>query len=520
MNGQRAIIEVMDASQLPDEWQDAFRRDLAQKPPGPDPLPERRLARLLAAFVVSGLFFMILPGTVLGVWNLVGISSQREMASVSAAWIQAHGHAQFFGWVGTFIIGISLYTLPKFRGSVCRSVPIGWAMWAMWSAGVGVRWLAGVQNSVHPAAFRAAAALELAAGLLLIWQCTPTGVKHQKGQAWEAPLFAGFTALVCLLAWQLFLAARPLASPALPLAPDRILISLAIWTFGFPVVLGYSTKFFPGLIGAAPAHRTGLRFALALLLPAAAGFLLESTALAAAATSCAVALACWSLRVFHARAGNPKTSGVDARYPQFVRLAYLWLAVSAVLGFGVSRPGVLGASRHAFTVGFLATLILSIGPRILPSFLNSRELWSARLMRWSLVLITAGCTLRVVSEPLAYGGIVSSAWRILPVSAFAELAAILLFGFNIAMSLATPIPSWFGRKQVNDRMSVYWLISSYPATRRLLVESGLVTLALAETVPKSLSLRDAAQADRVQPEILVEKLGAFLESRLARSLRK
>jgi hypothetical protein len=510
----------MDVSLWPSEWQKAFRRDLAEKPPGPDPLPERRLARLLAAFVVSGLFFMILPGTVLGVWNLLGISSQRQMASVSTAWIQAHGHAQFFGWVGTFIIGISLYTLPKFRGSVCRSIPIGWAVWAMWSAGVGVRWLAGVQSGVHPTGFRIAAALELAAGLLLIWQCTPAGAKHRKGQAWEAPIFAGFTALVFLLAWQLFLTVQPLASPALPSEPDRVLISLAIWTFGFPVVLGYCAKFFPGLIGAAPAHRTGLRIALALLLPVAVGFLVESTALAAAATSCAVAMACWSLRVFHARTGNPKTAGVDARYPQFARLAYLWVAVSAVLGFGVSRPGVLGASRHAFTVGFLATLILSIGPRILPSFLNSRELWSARLMRWSLVLITVGCTLRVVSEPLAYGGIVNSAWKVLPVSAFAELAAILLFGFNIAMSLATPIPCWFGRHQVHDRMSLYWLISSYPATRRLLVESGLVTLALAEAVPKSLSLREAAEADGAQPEILVEKLGAFFEARLARPLRK
>lgn len=510
----------MDASQLPVEWQEAFRRDLAEKPPGPDPLTERRLARLLAAFVVSGLFFMALPGTLLGVWNLWGISSQREMAAVSGAWIQAHGHAQFFGWVGTFIIGISLYTLPKFRGSVCRSIPIGWAMWALWTAGVGVRWLAGVQSRVHPAGFRVAAAMELAAGLLLLWQCTPAGARHRKGQAWEAPIFAGFTALAFLLAWQLFLATRPLKSPALPPAPDRDLISLAIWTFAFPVVLGYSAKFFPGLIGAAPAHRTGLRFALALLLPAAAGFLIGSTALAAAAAICAVALACWSLRVFHTATGNPKTAGVDARYPQFARLAYVWLAVSAALGSGASRPGVLGASRHAFTVGFLATLIFSIGPRILPSFLNSRELWSARLMRWSLVLITLGCAIRVVSEPLAYGGIVNSAWKALPVSAFAELAAILLFGFNLAMSMATPVPCWFGRKQVNDRMGLYWLVSSYPATRRLLVENGLVTLALAEAVPKSLSLREAAQADGAQPEVLVEKLGAFFESRLARSLRK
>jgi uncharacterized protein involved in response to NO len=128
--------------------------------------------------------------------------------------------------------------------------------------------------------------------------------------------------------------------------------------------------------------------------------------------------------------------------------AYAWLSIAALLNFGVARPGVLGVSRHAFTVGFLATLIFSVGPRILPSFLNSRELWSARLMGASLMLITAGCTVRVMAEPLAYGGIVAVAWKLLPLSAFAELAAVLLFAFNLAMSLATRIPSWFGREHV------------------------------------------------------------------------
>jgi len=115
----------------------------------------------------------VLPGTVLGVWNLVGISSQRERAAVSAAWIQAHGHAQFFGWVGTFIIGISLYALPKFRGAVCRSIPVGWVMWAMWSTGIGLRWLAGVQRSVHQWEFQISAVLELMVAVMLLWQVTP-----------------------------------------------------------------------------------------------------------------------------------------------------------------------------------------------------------------------------------------------------------------------------------------------------------------------------------------------------------
>src|SRR5215472_14262062 len=149
----------MGVSGLPKEWLDAFRRELAEKPALPDLAPERRLARLLTAFVISGLFYMMLPGTLLGVWSLLGISSQQQLAAVSTAWIQAHGHAQFFGWVGTFIVGISLYTLPKFRGAMCRSIPLGWGIWLMWAAGVGLRWLAGVQSRIHPSEFRLSAAL-------------------------------------------------------------------------------------------------------------------------------------------------------------------------------------------------------------------------------------------------------------------------------------------------------------------------------------------------------------------------
>ena len=141
-------------------------------------------------------------------------------------------------------------------------------------------------------------------------------------------------------------------------------------------------------------------------------------------------------------------------------------------------------------------------------------------MRWSLVLLTVGCAMRVVSEPLAYCGIVYSAWKALPVSAMLELAAVLLFGVNLALSLATPVPAWFGRKHVTGRMTVYWLISSYPATRRILIENGLGTLGTTGSVPRSLSLREAAEADMVSLDLLIEKLGDFFESRLARSIQE
>src|SRR5215469_2614289 len=60
---------------------------------------ETSLSRLLMTYIATGLGFMLLPGTFLGVWNLLAISSHRTAASVSAGWVQAHGHAQIFAWI-------------------------------------------------------------------------------------------------------------------------------------------------------------------------------------------------------------------------------------------------------------------------------------------------------------------------------------------------------------------------------------------------------------------------------------
>jgi len=69
--------------------------------------------RLIIAYIVTGLLFMLLPGTFLGVWNLISISAQHSLATLSPEWIQAHGHAQIFGWVGSFILGIGFYSISK-----------------------------------------------------------------------------------------------------------------------------------------------------------------------------------------------------------------------------------------------------------------------------------------------------------------------------------------------------------------------------------------------------------------------
>src|SRR5215471_1813750 len=128
---------------------------------------EIQLSRLLVIYISTGLVFMLVPGTFLGVWNLLAISSHRAADSVSATWIQAHGHAQIFGWIGTFILGIGFYTIPKLRGGARPyALSMAWLTAALWMVGVLLRWFCNVYLWEWRALLPISAAMELVAFLI------------------------------------------------------------------------------------------------------------------------------------------------------------------------------------------------------------------------------------------------------------------------------------------------------------------------------------------------------------------
>lgn len=515
---------------LPVEWRHAYERDREGSIEGSDPAPERGAGRVLSAFILSGLVFLVLPGTLLGVWNLFEISQQRASTAASLAWIQAHGQAQVFGWVSTFILGISLYVLPKFLGRPLRRFGPAWVLWALWVVGAAWRWWVGVGGLGWRVGLAASAALELAAFVLaqhLLW-FSRRG-RSEKGRfpgdlaSWLGSVgFGAFGIALLLNLWISVELALKAPSPVYPALDDRRLIVIALWGFVIPVAWGYSSRFvtiFAGLANAVQGVARWLAAAVAgiVVLALARKFLLAN-ALAFAATLVAV----WALRVFLPSERPPKRIRVYRHYPAFVRAAFAWLVVGAALGvvadLAPGLTGLGGASRHALTVGFIATLIFCVGPLILPSFLNGRELWSPSLMGLSLWLLTLGCLLRVSTESIAYswGG---PSWRMLPVSASLELGGVVVFATNVGLTLAQPVPVWFEPETVKESLPVYFFVASYPETRALLVSAGLRTLAAVHEIPHSLTLEEAVRADRADVKEVLARLRSFVQQRQPRRRR-
>src|SRR5579884_3061315 len=130
---------------LPEAWRLAFERDRRGEFDHADPAPERGSGRVLAA------------------------------------WIQAHGFAQVFGWVGTFIVGISLYALPKFQHRSLRRFGRLWACWILWTAGVTWRWAGTVYGWHWRSALIGSSILLLAAYALMEWVIMSPGRERPAG---------------------------------------------------------------------------------------------------------------------------------------------------------------------------------------------------------------------------------------------------------------------------------------------------------------------------------------------------
>ena len=409
---------------------------------------ERNKSYMLRAWIASGLFFMALPGTLLGFSSLMSISTHHSLGALPAAWMQGHGHAQVFGWIGSFVLGIGFYSQPLGKRPSLR---LPFACFLLWTSGVLLRWVANIYLWRWRALLPISASFELVAVLLFLRAASRHKLPAASGVAtaarprmeeWMILVLLSTTGLAAAVAFnfvECIQLARWAVDPAFPPALDQRYLILLGWGFIAPVVWGFSARWLPTFLNLSRPHSRLLQFAMLLVtagvLLGVSGWPRLATSLVAAAAILVVA----ALHLTHKPLGPAKILGIHPSFPVFIRLAYLWLVIAACLGVLAASAdvhgGIWGASRHALTVGFAATMVFSIGPRILPHFTGIRDLYSKHLMLLSLLFIQVGCTLRVSSEPLAYEGIFSFAWKTLPISGVFELAGVLLFGLNIALTM-------------------------------------------------------------------------------------
>jgi hypothetical protein len=407
---------------------------------------ERQKSLMLRAWILSGLFFMALPGTLLGFSNLMAISAHHGLAFLPAAWMEGHGHAQMFGWIGSFILGIGFYSQPARERSAIR-LPL--ACFVLWTSGVAMRWFANIYEWHWRSLFPISAGFELIAVILFVAAASRHKLPEQmEGKPAKTPMelwmvsvllgTAGLAAAVIFNSVECLNLAIHGIQLSFPHALDQKYLVLLGWGFLVPVVWGFSARWLPSFLAIAKPDAQLFRLALVLdlmgVLCGTAGLPKPATVLLALS---AVTIG-FAIHLTQRPHGQPKVQGIHPSFPTFIRLAYAWLVIAGSMSiwaaFADQRGGIWGASRHALTVGFAATMVFSIGPRILPHFGGVHGIFSKRLMFLSLLFLQTGCLLRVSSEPLAYEGLLPFAWKVLPISGMLELSGVLLFAANLSLT--------------------------------------------------------------------------------------
>ena len=142
--------------------------------------------------------------------------------------------------------------------------------------------------------------------------------------------------------------------PAFPPNFDQRFLILAAWGFMVPFVWGFNAKWLPAFLGTRPPHDRLFKL-LSEFIGGGNCFADSLAFFRGPPQHCllgASLLAMIALHIF-ARPEKPaKTKGIHSSFPLFVRSAYVWLLIAAVLGIWADNAtdpvGIWGASRSTF----------------------------------------------------------------------------------------------------------------------------------------------------------------------------
>ncbi len=379
--------------------------------------------RLFRPYFTAGLAIVLSVGAAWGVWLLWKIGYAGSFTGISIHEVNAHGHAQIFGWVGLFIMGFAYYVLPRFWG-VSLPAP-GLARIVLVAVLVGIisrtagmmleNSLTGLTLVMGGAVLETAAITAFVMQLFMAFRRSTPPVEPSDAFLLAALVFFVVqTVFSAWHAWNTMTAesrGQLLWYVATYQAPLR---DLQIHGMALCMIFGVSLRLLPAWFGAPPVRRPWAWAAWFLTVGAvisetvlfiayrhtgghwiAAGLILPWLALIAAAACLALPWRLW--RPLPVRDPSGK----------FVRAAYAWLVVSLLMllllpayqsisGIAFSHA-YYGAVRHAVTVGFISLMMIGMAPRLVAAVRGTPV--GDRPGLWGpFLLVNAGCLLRVVTQ--------------------------------------------------------------------------------------------------------------------------
>ena len=403
---------------------------------------------------MAGIAVVLTVGAAWGAWLLWQIGAIGRFTGVSIHHVNAHGHAQVFGWVGLFVMGFAYQMFPvlwqrrllarRLVPAVFATMVLGIAIRTVAMASPGVGW--GIPTVIVGGTLEIAAIFAFTIQLALTWRASLARRQPYLPYVATGLVFFLVQAVFCLWHTVNTMGAGDRATLLWYVATyQAVLRDLQIHGFVLFIVLGVSIRLLPRLFGVAEVTGRRARLAWALLFSGVLGeitvFLLYRFTgrhlLAALLLVPWLMLATGALSiaaVFRPWRPFPRPD----RAAKFVRAAYVWLAASfalllllplyqAAVGLPFSHA-YYGSIRHAITVGFASQMILAIAARVVPDLRGVRSDPSSPL--WGpFLLVNTGCFLRVTLQ--AATDLHRIFFAFVGVSGVLELAALAWWGTHL-----------------------------------------------------------------------------------------
>jgi hypothetical protein len=455
-------------------------------------------------FFKAGMAVTLTLGATWGAYLLIRIAATGSFTAAGLHEINAHGHAQIFGWVGLFAMGFAYQAFPRFKHTTLSHTNLALAsLWLMLAGIIGrsvLEPLSGALAWAGPAAV-AVSTLEIAAIVLFVGILTATWRASGKTLA-----FYDFY-IICSLAWFIVQAVYESVYLAATLHAGRreeLIALVATWQgalrdvqvhgFALLMILGVSQRLFHHFYGLPVPSQRLSRVALIGLNAAIVGEVLGlvlhrlcgptwialwyASVLVLAGTVTALV---WNWRIF-------ATPVEPDRTLKFLRAAYVWLLASLAMlvlspvhqhllvpwlapGSEAARlhfsHAYFGAIRHAITVGFISLMIVGVAARVVPT-LNGVDPRRLSKLWGPFLLINGGCALRVAGQTLT--DFVPVAFPITGISGVLEVLGLTLWAihlwrimsgsFALEMPEASSPPVVEGVITASDHVSV--ILDRYP----------------------------------------------------------
>lgn len=430
--------------------------------------------------IIVGLFGGFATGSYLVFVLAYNIVPDKTFSSL----VQVHGHLQLIGWTGFFIIGVSLYKMPRLMSCKPLQVSTSYLILSTLILGLLSRTFGQVlaHHFISDQAFLRYAVvvgclLETIGILVFVYVLFPKLIKyHSKPGAYAAAslkpfLIVSFSGWLVYAVTNVVLAVLFANSSSLIIDPtwNNIATNIYVYLVLLPTCFAFSISTFPIFLRLRaptwPVSYIALTYSIGTvfhLVCAAAIELHLSNVILQTLLEIGICIRVGAiiwlilemdlLRIYDPwftkfrgntdRENRPprKYAGDFGQFGKFEYLiyaAYFWLVVASLTEF-ISHFANIGISstiiRHFYLLGFVTHLILGMAARMIPGFLGRSRVAFPQLVLLSFILITISILGRTF--PLIFSVTNQSIFRfVYGFSGLFAILAILSLGINLAATV-------------------------------------------------------------------------------------